>query len=134
MNKGSPNRPNCTGNHGLKLYHTPNDKMVCSLCTLTQPLGAEFFGCKACKTTVCRNCYGKNDSSAAAPPPPVLGASSSSSSGSGRNCVGGHGLKTYQVPSGTMSCNECNKQMNKGDSFHGCKSCKTRLCSDCFER
>ena len=38
-------------------YNTPNDNMTCSACASKMGKGNPFFGCKACKHTLCASCY-----------------------------------------------------------------------------
>ena len=107
---------NCPGKHGLRNYTAPNDSMTCDTCKKGLKKGDEMHGCKNCLVTMCRECF-KNPKKA---------------SSETANCTGKHGLRTYNAPNDSMSCDTCKKCLKKGDGMHGCKQCQVTMCRDCY--
>jgi len=60
--KASSQRPpltvysNCPGNHGLRLFRTPDYGWWCSVCRKGHPEGAAFYGCRECDYDECEQC------------------------------------------------------------------------------
>ena len=133
----------CPGGHGLKQYTTPNDSMTCGQCNSGMAKGAPFFGCKACKATLCGKCFRAPPASgpfasqvSAATSPSFFGASfeeSAPAAAAVANCPGAHGLKNYNAPNDSIACDRCSRGLKKGEPFHGCKACKFRICPTCFK-
>jgi len=135
---------NCSGLHGLKNYQAPSDKMKCSACSSKLSKGDTFYGCKPCKSTICRSCYSgpatsTSDPGSATSPrssnssslPPVVPKSASNTSAR-ENVLCEHGHKSYQAPSDKMKCSACSIKLAKGDTFYGCKPCKATICKGCY--
>jgi len=107
---------NCPGKHGLRTYTAPNDSMKCDTCEKGLKKGDGMHSCKKCQVTMCRDCFKTPKKT------PLETA----------NCPGKHGLRTYNAPNDTMSCDTCKKRLKKGDGMHGCKQCRVTICRDCY--
>eukprot|EP01084_Bolivina_argentea_P172020 297991_1 len=107
----------CPGRHGLKAFNTPN-VYHCSVCHGTFSQGTTMYGCRSCDYDLCDSCNS--------------GATPKLDSSGKPTCCGHHGLKVFNVQNGMiMRCNVCHVYFNKGEKFHGCRTCDYDLCDSC---
>jgi hypothetical protein len=99
--------------------------MVCGSCSKIMAKSAQFFGCKPCKVTMCGDCFHVGGTAAT--------TATGAGAGSMLDCREKHGLKQYNTPNASFSCDKCRKGMQKGDAFRGCKPCKMTVCLPCFQ-
>ena len=110
--KAASSTLDCPGRHGLRAYNAPTDDISCGACKKKMSKGDDMRGCKQCAVTYCRGCV--------------------SPGSAGLDCPGAHGLRTYACPRDDMCCDQCKKEIGKGDGMYGCKTCKVTFCRSCF--
>ena len=116
-------RPSCPKGHVLEKYQTPVDGCWCSTCLTTAPVGAPFFGCRACDFDLCLSCH------AGGMAPATSGGDSTELHRA--KCPQQHPLSPYPTPCDGCWCSRCSKSSPAGAAFFGCRACDYDLCSSC---